>query len=76
MAVERTRNCILLDKPIYAGFTVLELSKLLMYEFHFNTMKRQYGSRASLLFSATDSLCYEIETEDAYVDMQQHRDII
>jgi hypothetical protein len=75
VAVERARNCILLDKPINAGFTVLELSKLLMYEFHYNTMKRQCGSRVSLLFTDTDSLCYEIETEDVYEDMQQYKDI-
>jgi hypothetical protein len=72
VAVERTANCIFLNKPIYAGFTVLELSKLLMYNFHYNIIKKQYGPRAALLFTDTDSLCYEIETEDVYDDMSHH----
>ena len=40
-----------------------------MYDFHYNYIKRQYGDRAKLLFTDTDSLCYEIKTDDFYKDI-------
>jgi len=44
---------------------VLELSKVLMYDFHYNHIQGQYGSdRARRLFTDTDSLCYKIQTDD------------
>ena len=58
-------------KPTYIGFCVLELSKLLMYQFHYDVIRKRYGSNANLLFTDTDSLCYELSTEDAYADMRQ-----
>ena len=53
------------------GFTVLELSKLLMYDFHYNYMKVEYPQedQLKLLFTDTDSLAYAIKTGDIYVDM-------
>ena len=56
------RKEVVLNKPRYAGFTVLELSKLYMYDFHYNYVKPKYGDRAKLLFTDTDSLMYEIQT--------------
>jgi hypothetical protein len=58
------------DKPTYAGFCVLELSKLHMYKFHYEYIAQRYGSNAKLLFTDTDSLCYELTTKDAYEDMR------
>ena len=55
-----------LNKPIYVGFNVLELSKLLMYEFHYKYIKNKFD--VNLLFTNTDSLAYEIKTEDLYED--------
>ena len=61
---------ILWNKPTYIGFCVLELSKLLMYQFHYEYVRPTYESKAKLLFTDTDSLCYELSTEDAYADMR------
>ena len=65
-----------LNKPVYVGFTVLDLSKLYMYEFHYEEMKMRYGDRARLLFTDTDSLAYAIETEDWYNDMKQMKHLL
>jgi hypothetical protein len=73
-AVELIKVKQVIDKPFYVGFTVLELSKLLMYEFHYNVIKAKYGDKAQLLFTDTDSLMYEIETENVYEDMKQMGD--
>jgi hypothetical protein len=65
------------DKPTIVGCTVLELSKLHMYNFHYNIMKPRYGDRLKLLFTDTDSFCYQIKTADFYGDMKdmsQHFD--
>ena len=72
VAVKMKRVTVKLDKPIYVGFTVLELSKHLMFSFHYDHMVRNYGMRAKLLFSDTDSLCYLLETEDVYEDVRQN----
>ena len=72
--IERVRAQVTLDKPIYCGFTILELSKLVMYRFHYEVIKKRYGDRAKLLFTDTDSLTYHIETPDIYEDMRGFSD--
>ena len=71
VGVSRSKNRVVLDKPIIVGFSILELSKVLMYDFHYNVMKKKYGNKIKLLFTDTDSLCYEIETEDFYKDVKE-----
>ena len=57
-----------LNRPIYVGFTVLELSKLHMYDFHYNHMRVKYphANQLRLLFTDTDSLACAVQTEDIY----------
>jgi len=62
------------NKPTYTGFCVLELSKLLMYRFHYDYILKTYQNRAKLLFTDTDSLCYELYTDDVYADMKRDAD--
>ena len=69
VAVHMKKTTIRLHKPIYLGMSILDLSKTLMYDFHYNYIKPKYGNNASLLFTDTDSLCYEIKTKDFYVDI-------
>jgi hypothetical protein len=74
--VERIRSTVTLNKPIYIGFTVLDLSKTLIFDFHFNVMLKRYGTNARLLFSDTDSLCYHVFTDDVYRDMLEYRHLL
>ncbi|XP_075210257.1 uncharacterized protein LOC142317586 [Lycorma delicatula] len=69
-AVQCAKEKILFDKPIYVGLTVLELSKTLMYDFHYDVMRRRFGSKISLMYMDTDSFFYEVETCDFYKDLQ------
>ncbi len=73
--VSRSQKRVKLDKPICVGFGILELSKVLMYDFHYNIMKKKYGDRIKLLFTDTDSLCYEIQTDDLYKDFEEEKDL-
>ena len=60
-----------LNKQIYVGFTVLELCKWLMYDFHCSFTKRRFD--AELLFTDTGSLTYEIKSEDVYEEFSKHK---
>ena len=50
--------------------SILDISKTLMYDFHYNYIKKKYRDKAGLLFTDTDSLMYEIETEDFFEDIK------
>ena len=67
VGVELAQTNILLDKPIYVGFTVLELSKLLMYKFHYEVMKPNFPESV-LCFTDTDSFLYHIICKNLYSD--------
>ena len=70
-SMELKKQNLVLNRPTYVAFSILELSKVLMYDFHYNHIKCRYGRKAELLFTDTDSLCYNIFTEDLYNDMEQ-----
>ena len=66
-AVERVIFELTQNRPIYLGFAILNLSKMLMYDFHYNYIKRKYPD-STLLFTDTDSLLYHIEIDNVYED--------
>ena len=61
-AIHEKKISLTLNKPIYVGFTVLEISKWEMYNFHYNFMIRKCNTR--LLFTDTDSLCYKLHEKN------------
>jgi hypothetical protein len=69
IAVKQLKAIVKLNKPIYVGLSVLDLSKLHMYQFHYDYILPKYQDKQQLLFTDTDSLCYHIQTEDLYKDM-------
>ncbi|XP_065642822.1 uncharacterized protein LOC136074432 [Hydra vulgaris] len=71
IAIHMKRTKLMYNKPIYLGMSILELSKTLMYEFHYDYIKNKYADRAKLLFTDTDSLTYEIKTEDFYSNISK-----
>ena len=59
------------NKPIFVGQAILDISKTLMFDFHYNFIRRKYGEKSELLFTDTDSLTYLIQTQDVYKDFSK-----
>ena len=55
---------------------ILELSKILMYEFHYDYIKNKYDNNSRLLFTDTDRLMYEIKFEDGYEDFSNDKEML
>ena len=68
--VKTHKKTVMLNKPIYIGATILESSKLLMYQFHYDTMKIRYPD-SIMMKTDTDSLCYLIQTNDLYEELKE-----
>ena len=68
--IDMHKSRLLLNKPVYTGMTILDKSKILMYDFFYNHLKKQYGEKCELLYTDTDSLLLKIETEDVYKDIK------
>ena len=69
MACEMGKVKVVLNKPVYLGQAILDLSKLIMYEFHYDYMLPKYGENIKLCYMDTDSFVYDIKTEDFYKDI-------
>ncbi|XP_051157441.1 uncharacterized protein LOC127279246 [Leptopilina boulardi] len=71
VAVELRKMEVLMNKPLYVGLTVLDVSKTLIYDFHYDYMLKKYDEKKlKLLYTDTDSLIYEIKCSDIYADMK------
>ena len=72
MSCEMGKVKVKMNKPVYLGQAILDLSKTIMYKFHYDYMKRKYNeSDLKLLYMDTDSLVYDIKTEDFYKDIAE-----
>ena len=73
VAIHEIKPVLTLNKPIHVGFSMLDLSKYLIYEFHYKHIKSRFDDK--LLFTDTDSLVYEIKTEDVYEDFYDDKNL-
>ena len=74
VGMDMKRSTKILEKSIYTGFSVLDLSTLWMYNFHYNHLRKYGAEKVKLLFTDTDGLMYQIQT-DVYKDMQEDQDL-
>ena len=70
IACHMKKTEVYFNKPIYVGQAILDLSKTLMFDFHYNYIRKKYSNKVELLFTDTDSLMYLIQTEDFYRDIK------
>ena len=71
VSVHMKKTSLTMNKPVYLGMCILDLSKIIMFDFHYKYIKPKYGKQAKLLFTDTDSFLYEIQTEDFYKDISR-----
>ena len=71
--IHEIKPVLILNKPICVGFTVLELSKWLIQDFHYNFIKKKFDAES--LFTDTDSLAYEIKSENVYEEFFKWKDL-
>ena len=67
--IEMKKTKVKMNKPMYLGLSLLEISKILMYEFWYDYMKPSYGNNVKLCYMDTDSFIMSIKTEDFYEDI-------
>ena len=66
VVIRKNKVTLMHSKLAYIGMCIFKLSKILMYEFHYDYIKNKYGNNSRLLFTDTDNLMYENKTEDVY----------
>ena len=69
ISIHMKKTELIFDEPVYLEMCILDLSKTLMYDFPYNYVKPKYVHNVRLLFTDTDSLMYEINTENFYKDI-------
>lgn len=67
--IQMEKEKVVYNKATYLGTTILDLSKYLMYDFHYNVMKPKYGNKCEMIYTDTDSFVYDIKTDDLYSEM-------
>ena len=73
IGIQRVKTKLTLNRPIYVGICVLDLSKLHLFDFWYNHFKKQYGEKIKLLYTDIDSLIEQVEIEDIHKDMLEHK---
>ena len=75
VAIHKSKLALKLNKPAYIGMWILELSKVLMFEFHCDYIKKKYDKKSKLLFTDRDSLMYGVKTEDVCQDFSNNKEM-
>ena len=71
VGVEKLKHTVKLNKPIYVGVSILDLSKLHMYSFYYDVLKEKYKDKVRLIYTDTDSFAIHTHTEDIYDDFKE-----
>ena len=66
VAIRKSKLALKLNKPAYIGMCILQFSKVLMYQFHYDYIKNKNDSKSKLLLTDTDTLMYETKTEEMF----------
>ena len=74
-AIRKSKFTVTLNKPAYVGMCILDLSKVLIYEFHCDCIRNKYGNNSRLLFTDADSLTYKIKTKDVYEGFSKDKEM-
>ena len=74
MAIEMRKTEVLMDKPIAVGQAILDISKVLMYEFYYDYLKPKYQDKVKLCYMDTDNFILQIQTDDFYEDISNNVD--
>ena len=69
LAIEMKKTKVKINQPVYLGMSILDISKMLMYEFWYDYIKPKYGDRVKLLYMDTDSFVIYNITENFYEDI-------
>ena len=75
VAIRKNKLALKFNKPAYIGMCILELIKVLIYEFHYDYVKNKYDNDSKLLFTDTDSSMYGIKSEDVYEDFSTDKEM-
>ena len=73
VAICKSKVTLTLNIPAYVGMCILDLSKVLMCEFHYDYIKNKYSDNSRLVFTDTNSSMYEIKIEDVYEDFSKDK---
>ena len=73
-AIQKSKVTLTLNKPVYVGMRVLDFSKVLMYEFHYDYVKNKCCNISKLLSTEADSLMHEIKSEDVHDDFNRNKE--
>ena len=69
LAIEMKKTKVKMNKPVYLGMSILDISKMLMYKFWYDHVKPKYEDKSKLCYTDTDSFIIHIITEDFFVDI-------